>query len=244
MVCPGRGRASAPRLRVVPRVQVAHCPVDLLYADTRRPSSGWRGPSATESVHASLRPPLRPTGDSVPIYRVPYSRPASIALGAWGAGRGAGSECPTYGSLHAKSTLCMCRPRQPTSGHPSYREPMWGDQPGGVTRDHARPQRWLRSPHTVISPAAAVPMSAVSFDPLPPGAVQLCGAAWGGAPFGCRLGRSTIWVPPGAEHRVAPPGAERHSGAAWGGAPRHCSRHCSCHRPAIALVSIVSVVRL
>ena len=52
--------------------------------------------------------------------------------------------------------------------HPSYREPMWGDQPGGVTRDHARPQRWLRSPHTVISPAAAVPMSAVSFDPLPP----------------------------------------------------------------------------
>ena len=45
LVCPGRGRASAPRLRVVPRVQVAHCPVDLLYADTRRPSSGWRGPS-------------------------------------------------------------------------------------------------------------------------------------------------------------------------------------------------------
>ena len=67
LVCPGRGRASAPRLRVVPRVQVAHCPADLLYADTRRPSSGWRGPSATESVHASLRPPLRPTGDSVPI---------------------------------------------------------------------------------------------------------------------------------------------------------------------------------
>ena len=36
LVCPGRGRASAPRLRVVPRVQVAHCPADLLYADTRR----------------------------------------------------------------------------------------------------------------------------------------------------------------------------------------------------------------
>ena len=77
LVCPGRGRASAPRLRVVPRVQVAHCPADLLYADTRRPSSGWRGPSATESVQASLRPPLRPTGDHC-AYRVPYNRPASI----------------------------------------------------------------------------------------------------------------------------------------------------------------------
>ena len=54
LVCPGRGRASAPRLRVVPRFQVAHCPADLLYADTRRPSSGWRGPSATESMHANL----------------------------------------------------------------------------------------------------------------------------------------------------------------------------------------------
>eukprot|EP00964_Phaeocystis_antarctica_P031191 scaffold17665_cov61-Phaeocystis_antarctica.AAC.2 len=27
-------------LRVIPRVQVAHCPADLLYADTRRPSDG------------------------------------------------------------------------------------------------------------------------------------------------------------------------------------------------------------
>eukprot|EP00964_Phaeocystis_antarctica_P076212 scaffold47112_cov33-Phaeocystis_antarctica.AAC.1 len=27
-------------LRVIPRVQVAHCPVGLLYADTRRPSDG------------------------------------------------------------------------------------------------------------------------------------------------------------------------------------------------------------
>ena len=27
-------------LRVIPRVQAAHCPADLLYADTRRPSDG------------------------------------------------------------------------------------------------------------------------------------------------------------------------------------------------------------
>ena len=72
---------------------------------------------------------------------------------------------------------------------------------------------------------------AVSFDSLPPGAEQLCGAAWGGTPFGCRLGRSTVWVPPGAEHRL---------GAAWGGAPRHCSPLLA-SLPAIALVSIVSV---
>ena len=184
MVCPGRGRASAPRLRVVPRVQVAHCPVDLLYADTRRPSSGWRGPSATESVHASLRPPLRPTGDSVPIGSPIESRPASIALGAWGAGRGAGSECPTYGSLHAKSTLCMCRPRQPTSGHPSYRGPMWGDQPGGVTRDHARPQRWLTGVHT----------PSVHRRPPCPWVLASCvGCRLGRCTLvGCRLGRSTL----------------------------------------------------
>ena len=72
---------------------------------------------------------------------------------------------------------------------------------------------------------------AVSFDSLPPGAEQLCGAAWGGTPFGCRLGRSTIWVPPGAEH---------HSGAAWGGAPRRCSPLLA-SPPAIAHVNIVSV---
>ena len=32
-------------LRVIPRVQVAHCPADLLYADTRRPSNGRGRPS-------------------------------------------------------------------------------------------------------------------------------------------------------------------------------------------------------
>ena len=54
------------------------------------------------------------------------------------------------------------------------------------------PQRWLRSPHTDCSPAAAVPVSAVRPGPLPPGAVYSCGAAWGGAPpVGCCLGRST-----------------------------------------------------
>ena len=135
-----------------------------------------------------------------------------MTLGAWGAGCGAGSERPTYGSLHAKSTLCMCRPRQPTSGHPSYREPMWGDQPGGVTRDHARPQRWLRSPHTVGSPASAVPVGSCIVCRVPPGAVHPSRVPPGAE----HPGR----VPPGAEHSCrVPPGAEHPClSAAWGGA--------------------------
>ena len=56
-------------------------------------------------------------------------------------------------------------------------------------------------------------------------------AAWGGTAVWRRLGRSAIWVPPGAEH---------HLGAAWGGAPRHCSPLLA-SLLAIALVSIVSV---
>ena len=38
----------------------------------------------------------------------------------------------------------------------------------------------------------------------PPGAERHLGAAWGGAPFGCRLGRSTVWVPPGQIRKSCP----------------------------------------
>ena len=65
------------------------------------------------------------------------------------------------------------------------------DRPGGVTREP--PHRWLRSPHTVSSPAAAVPMGSVSFGVPPPGAVTA--VAPPGAErhrVGCRLGRSTL----------------------------------------------------
>ena len=71
-----------PRLRVIPRVQVAHCPADLLYADTRRPSDGevlaWR----RACRHLSTRPSVFVGLTDSLAYRVPYNRPASAM--PWG----------------------------------------------------------------------------------------------------------------------------------------------------------------
>ena len=66
---------------------------------------------------------------------------------AWRSRRGAGSPLP--GARYLRSTLCTCRPHLPR------RAPTVPGanviRPGGV---HTRgPQRWLRSPHTVCSPA-------------------------------------------------------------------------------------------
>ena len=228
MVCPGRGRASAPRLRVVPRVQVAHFPAGPLYADTRRPSGGWRGPSAAESVHASLHPPLRPLEITLPIGSPIAGRRPPTTLGAWGRPIAALAVSVPLTVRGTPSPRCVCAGRDcPRAGTHRTENQCGVISPGA---SHAT-TRGLRDGSGVHTPSSHLQPPCPWLDLLPPGAVQLCGAAWGGTPFGCRLGRSTIWVPPGAEH---------HSGAAWGGAPRHCSPLLA-SLPAIALVSIVSV---
>ena len=183
MVCPGRGRASAPRLRVVPRVQVAHCPVDLLYADTRRPSSGWRGPSATESMHASLRPPLRPTGDHC-AYRVPYNRPASIFPLGPGAPVAALAVSVPLTVLCTPSPLCVCAGRDsPRAG--THRT---GNQCGVISpgASHAT----TRGPRD----GSGVHTPSVHRRPPCPWVLASCvGCRLGRCTLvGCRLGRSTL----------------------------------------------------
>ena len=68
------------------------------------------GPSATESVQASLRPPLRPTGDHC-AYRVPYSRPASIFPLGPGAPVAALAVSVPLTVLCTPSPLCVCAGR-------------------------------------------------------------------------------------------------------------------------------------
>jgi len=205
-------------------VQVARFPVDLLYADTRRLPMAEVDPLGDSRRGACTHLPTRPSF-------VSWSSRAYWPIGSPIAGRqepcprarrsrrGAGSPLP--GARYLRSTLCACRPHLPR------RAPIVPGvnviRPGGVqTRD---PQRWLRSPHTVCSPAASVPVGAVSFrgtvsfDTLPTGAVTA--VAPPGAErhrFGCRLGRSTS----SSYRPFHPPHPSSHRGGAWGGAVPRC----------------------
>jgi len=148
-------------------VQVARFPADLLYADTRRLPMAEVDPLGDSRRGACKHLPTRPSF-------VSWSSRAYWPIGSPIAGRqepcprarrsrrGAGSPLP--GARYLRSTLCACRPHLPR------RAPTVPGvnviRPGGVqTRD---PQRWLRSPHPVCSPASYVPVGMVRLGPWSP----------------------------------------------------------------------------